>query len=98
MNRSTPSRRLAALVGVALALAWVVVVLTGQPAAAAGNACGNPSLATNLDGWGSLDGGWVTRDPVGDLAGTSWAFDTGGRQFYQPQLSVTAGQTWTFAA
>jgi hypothetical protein len=62
------------------------------------NACSNPVLATDLNGWGSLNGSWVTRDTVGDLAGVSWAFDTGGPSFYMPQLSVTAGQTWTFSA
>lgn len=66
--------------------------------AAAGNACSNPVLVSNLSGWGSLDGAPVTRDPVGDLAGTNWAFDTSGRSFYMPQVSVSAGQTWTFLA
>jgi hypothetical protein len=55
-------------------------------------------LASNLNGWGSLDGSWTTRDTVGDLAGASWAFDTGGREFYMPGLTVSAGQSWTFSA
>ncbi|MEV0460990.1 glycoside hydrolase family 16 protein [Catellatospora methionotrophica] len=77
----------------------VAAITTGSGSAlAAGNSCGNPVLATNLNGWGSLDGSWVTRDPVGDLPGASWAFDTGGRSFYMPQLSVTPGQKWTFSA
>ncbi|GIF67371.1 hypothetical protein Ais01nite_54060 [Asanoa ishikariensis] len=79
-------------------MAALVVGVSGSPAAAAPNACSNPVLATNLNGWGSLDGSWVTRDQVGDLAGVSWAFDTGGREFYMPQVGVTAGQTWTFSA
>ncbi|WP_061298855.1 glycoside hydrolase family 16 protein [Herbidospora cretacea] len=94
--RPIPFRKWAAATGSALA-ALTSLVLVAPPASAA-NACANPILASNLNGWGALDGGWVTRDPVGDLAGVSWAFDTGGREFYMPQLSVTAGQTWTFSA
>ncbi|TCO64262.1 hypothetical protein EV192_10126 [Actinocrispum wychmicini] len=60
--------------------------------------CANPILASTLSGWGSLDGGWVTRDPIGDLPGISWAFDTGGRRFYMPQFDVAPGQTWTVGA
>ena len=86
-------------VATAVLTATTVAVLAPAPAAqAAANACSNPVLATDLAGWGSLDGGWVTRDPVGDLAGASWAFDTGGREFYMPQVAVTPGQTWTFGA
>ncbi|MFI5938146.1 glycoside hydrolase family 16 protein [Actinoplanes sp. NPDC051494] len=91
---STHLKRLAA--GVVLVAAAASV--PGGPAAAATNACSNPVLASNLNGWGSLDGGWVTRDPVGDLAGASWAFDTGGHGFYMPSVPVSAGQTWTFGA
>jgi Glycosyl hydrolases family 16 len=93
-----PSLRSQAAVGVAAVVASMVVAGAPTPAAAATNACSNPVLASNLNGWGSLDGSWVTRDPVGDLAGVSWAFDTGGRQFYMPQVAVSAGQTWTFSA
>ncbi|GAB1822227.1 glycoside hydrolase family 16 protein [Herbidospora sp. RD11066] len=94
--KSTRFRQWAAAVGGAL-VALTSLVAVAPPAAAA-NACANPVLASNLNGWGSLDGGWVTRDPVGDLAGVNWAFDTGGREFYMPQVAVTAGQTWTFSA
>ncbi|MEU4835070.1 glycoside hydrolase family 16 protein [Streptosporangium sp. NPDC023615] len=90
-------RRSLAAAGVAV-LAAALLVLPAHPVTALANACGNPVLASNLNGWGSMDGGWVTRDPVGDLAGASWAFDTGGREFYMPQVGVTAGQTWTFSA
>ncbi|WP_433220968.1 family 16 glycosylhydrolase [Dactylosporangium sp. CS-047395] len=85
---------------VAVVAAGVVGVIAGggDAQAVVTNSCSNPVLATNLNGWGSLDGGWVTRDPVGDLAGASWAFATGGKKFYMPQLAVTAGQTWTFSA
>jgi hypothetical protein len=89
--------RTAATLCAAVTMAGVGLAVAAQPAAAA-NACSNPVLATNLNGWGSLDGSWVTRDPVGDLPGVSWAFDTGGREFYMPQVAVTAGQTWTFSA
>src|SRR4051812_48422348 len=82
----------------AVALSAAAGTVGGRPAAAATNACSNPVLASNLNGWGALDGGWVTRDPVGDLAGAAWAFDTGGRQFYQPSVAVSPGQTWTFGA
>ncbi|MEV0167630.1 glycoside hydrolase family 16 protein [Nonomuraea fuscirosea] len=91
-------RRLTALASAVATAAALQVAAPPGPGAAAANACANPVLASNLDGWGSLDGGWVTRDPVGDLPGVNWAFDTGGRSFYMPQLSVTAGQTWTFSA
>ena len=60
----------------------------------ANNACNNPSLATDLRGWGSMDGAVTSRDSVGDLSGTSWAFDTHGRRFFQPEFTVRPGQTW----
>ncbi|MEV6844044.1 glycoside hydrolase family 16 protein [Actinoplanes sp. NPDC051411] len=81
-----------------LTMVTSIVSATSAPAAAAGNACTNPVLASNLNGWGSLDGASVSRDPVGDLPGANWAFDTSGHEFYMPQLSVTAGQSWTFSA
>ena len=62
------------------------------------NACANPVLASDLSNWGPLDGAAVSRDSVGDLPGASWAFDTAGHSFYQPQLTVTPGQTWTMSA
>jgi hypothetical protein len=89
---------LLAAAGAVLTLATLAVSLAVEPADAATNACGNPVLATDLSGWGALDGGWTSRDPVGDLAGASWAFDTGGRRFYMPEVSVSAGQSWTFSA
>ncbi|MEU1723291.1 glycoside hydrolase family 16 protein [Actinomadura sp. ATCC 39365] len=89
---------LTAIGSAVVTLASVMTAATPLPAAATTNACTNPVLAANLNGWGPLDGGWVTRDPVGDLSGANWAFDTGGRSFYMPQLAVTAGQTWTFSA
>jgi hypothetical protein len=82
----------------AVLITSLTVVTTEHQAIAAPNACSNPILASDLQGWGSLDGGWVTRDPVGDLAGVNWAFDTGGREFYMPQVTVSPGQTWTFSA
>ncbi|MEU4560184.1 glycoside hydrolase family 16 protein [Actinoplanes sp. NPDC023936] len=85
-------------IGAALLLAALGAVLPGDAADAATNACSNPVLAYNLNGWGPLDGAAVSRDPVGDLPGASWAFDTSGREFYMPQVAVSAGQTWTFAA
>ncbi|SNT63728.1 Glycosyl hydrolases family 16 [Asanoa hainanensis] len=98
MNSSFARSRTAAAGAALLAMTAFLVGVTGSPAAAAPNACTNPVLATNLNGWGSLDGSWVTRDQVGDLPGVSWAFDTGGREFYMPQVGVVAGQTWTFSA
>lgn len=90
--------RLAVLAAALLSTAGLTVAGPAGPARAGTNLCSNPVLASNLNGWGSLDGGWVTRDPVGDLAGASWAFDTGGREFYMPQVSVNPGQAWTFSA
>src|SRR5690349_8957924 len=94
-----PNSHRCALVVVSTVVATsFTIVLTVRPASAATNACSNPVLATDLSGWGSLDRSWVTRDPVGDLTGVDWAFDTGGRRFYMPEVAVTAGETWTFAA
>jgi hypothetical protein len=76
----------------------VTSLLSPAVAGATTNACSNPVVATDLNSWGPLDGTVVSRDTVGDLAGASWAFDTHGQKFFMPQLSVTAGQTWTFAA
>jgi hypothetical protein len=98
MTYARLSSRLAAIACAAAILTFLTVVTQAHQASAASNACSNPVLANNLNGWGSLDGSWVTRDPVGDLAGASWAFDTGGREFYMPQVTVTPGQTWTFSA
>src|SRR5204862_7954965 len=66
--------------------------------AAADNACSNPVLASDLRGWGSLDGAQASRDAVSDLAGADWAFATSGDTFYLPELSVSPGETWTFSA
>jgi hypothetical protein len=98
MRYARQRSRLAAVAGAVLAVTATMAAVPTSPAGAAANACGNPVLATNLAGWGSLDGGWVTRDPVGDLPGASWAFDTGGRRFHMPQVAVSPGQSWTFAA
>jgi hypothetical protein len=65
---------------------------------AAANSCSNPVLATNLNGWGALDSGIVSRVAVNDVSGASWAFATTGRAFWMPQLSATAGQQWTVSA
>src|SRR5690242_5032677 len=81
-----------------LLLATCALVLQPPVAIAASNQCSNPILASNLDGWGPLDGAAVSRDSVGDLQGVSWAFDTSGHSFYMPQLSVSAGQSWTLSA
>src|SRR5690242_1965267 len=98
MRQQRLRRQLAMVAGVTLAVLATSMVGTGaRPAFAATNACSNPVLASNLNGWGALDGGWVSRDSVGDLPGANWAFDTGGREFYMPQLAVSAGQTWTFS-
>jgi len=101
----TGARGIKSLLGAALAVALACAstapaapASATSSAAAASNACSNPVLASNLDGWGPLDGSWTSRDRVGDLTGTSWAFDTGGRSFYMPQVSVAAGQSWTFSA
>lgn len=92
-------RRVAAVLAGILIAAGTAIISFGQPAAAAAtNACSNPILASNLNGWGSLDGTWTTRDSVGDLSGVNYAFDTGGRDFYMPGLNVSAGQSWTFSA
>ena len=82
----------------ALTASTTFVGVVDQAAAATDNRCSNPVLAANLNGWGSLDGAPVSRDPVGDLPEASWAFDTAGRSFYMPELSVTPGRTWTFSA
>src|SRR3954451_22260498 len=66
--------------------------------AATANSCSNPVLATNLNGWGALDSGAVSRVAVSDVSGASWAFATTGRSFWMPQLSVSAGQRWTIGA
>ena len=55
-------------------------------------------LATNLNGWGALDSGTVSRPAVSDAPGASWAFATTGRAFWMPQLQVSAGQSWTVSA
>ncbi len=93
--------RSAAVVGTGLLLlATVAITSPGATARAttATNMCSNPVLAQNLNGWGPMDGASVSRDTVGDLAGASWAFDTAGRQFYQPQFTVSPGQQWTVSA
>jgi hypothetical protein len=97
LRRSWTGRLTSAVVGV-LIVGSTAAVSSGETAAAATNACSNPVLASNLNGWGTLDGSWTSRDTVGDLAGVSWAFDTGGREFYLPGLNVSAGQSWTFSA
>jgi len=66
--------------------------------AATADSCSNPVLATNLNGWGALDSGTVTRVAVSDAPGASWAFATTGRSFYMPQLQVSAGQSWAVSA
>ncbi|MET8157051.1 glycoside hydrolase family 16 protein [Sphaerisporangium sp. NPDC005289] len=88
----------ARLIAVATLAATILVTIDGSPAAADTNACSNPVLASDLNDWGSLDGASVSRDPVGEPIGASWAFDTGGREFYMPSLSVTPGQSWTVSA
>jgi hypothetical protein len=91
--------RAGALLGaVALAVPLLAAVPVTSAGAATGNQCSNPVLATSLTGWGPLDGAAVSRDPVGDLQGANWAFDTSGRSFYMPQVAVSAGQSWTFSA
>ena len=88
--------------GSVLAVAALVVgTLSGTAVtseAAGTSACSNPRLATDLNGWGALDGGKVSRVAVRDLSGASWAFATTGRSFWMPQLSVTPGQLWTVSA
>jgi Glycosyl hydrolases family 16 len=71
---------------------------TGTTTGALDNGCSNPVLASNLSGWGSLDGGQVSRDAVSDLAAADWAFGTGGDSFYMPELSVSPGETWILSA
>ena len=66
--------------------------------AASANSCSNPVLATNLNGWGALDSGTVSRVAVSDAPGASWAFATTGRAFWMPQLQVAAGQRWMVSA
>ncbi|MBL7255248.1 family 16 glycosylhydrolase [Paractinoplanes lichenicola] len=81
------------------ALTATALVGTITPSeAAAGNGCSNPVLATNLNGWGALDSGTVSRTAVSDVPGASWAFTTTGRAFWMPQLQVSAGQSWTVSA
>ncbi len=92
-------RRIAAVLAAVLVAGFTAIVSLGQPAVAATtNACSNPVLASNLNGWGPLDGGWTSRDTVGDLSGANWAFDTGDTAFFMPELGVSAGQSWTFSA
>ena len=81
--------------------ALVAGAMTGTAAtskAASVNACANPTLATDLNGWGGLDNGAVSRVPVGDLTDARWAFATTGRSFYMPQIAVSPGQRWTVSA
>ena len=81
------------------ALTATAVIGAVTPSAAAGaNSCSNPVLASNLNGWGALDSGVVSRVAVSDAAGASWAFNTTGRSFWMPQLTVAAGQSWTVSA
>jgi hypothetical protein len=81
----------------ALVVAASVGVITTSEAATM-NACSNPVLATNLNGWGALDSGTVSRVAVSDAPGASWAFATTGRSFWMPQLTVAASQRWTISA
>lgn len=81
--------------------ALAAAALTGTVSsseAAVTNACSNPVLATNLNGWGALDSGTVSRVAVSDAPGASWAFTTTGRALWMPQLQVSAGQRWTVSA
>ncbi|MEU4215679.1 fibronectin type III domain-containing protein [Actinoplanes sp. NPDC026623] len=66
--------------------------------AATANSCSNPVLATNLNGWGALDSGTVSRVAVNDVSGANWAFATTGRVLWMPQLQVSAGQSWAVSA
>ena len=86
------------ILAVSALTATALVGATAHSAAAAGNSCANPVLATDLNGWGALDSGTVSRVAVSDLAGASWAFATTGRAFWMPQLQVSAGQSWTVSA
>jgi hypothetical protein len=100
--RRRPSRRRrSTLAAAALAAALVGAALAGTTAtseAASANSCSNPALATNLNGWGALDAGTVSRVAVTDPIGANWAFATTGRAFWMPQVSVAAGQQWTVSA
>src|SRR4051812_9774285 len=49
------------------------------------NGCGNPVLASDLQGWGSLDDGAVSREAVTGAGDADWAFGTSGAAFYMPQ-------------
>ncbi len=62
------------------------------------NRCDNSVLAHDNNGWGALDNAATARDPIGDLTGAAWAFRTAGSELYLPQLTVSPGQHWTFAA
>jgi hypothetical protein len=93
------STRGAVSAATATAVLMVAVMSAAEPAdGAVANACANPVLAKNLDGWGSLDEAEVFRDQVGDHPVAKWAFNTQGRAFYLPQLAVKPGETWTLAA
>jgi hypothetical protein len=86
------------------ALSAVAVLVLGlAPAAqsapsAGGNACANPLLADDLQGWGPLDDAAVTRVTAVGHPLAHWAFDTKGTGFYLPQLDVNPGEQWTIAA
>ncbi|MGW4943583.1 fibronectin type III domain-containing protein [Actinoplanes sp. NPDC004185] len=75
--------------------ASALIGATTPSEAATTNSCSNPVLATNLNGWGALDSGTVSRVAVSDAPGASWAFATTGHSFWMPQLQVSGAQSWT---
>jgi Glycosyl hydrolases family 16/Fibronectin type III domain len=86
------------LLAVVLLVGATTAATAATSEAASGNACSNPTLATDLSGWGALDGGAVSRVAVSDLSGASWAFATTGHSLWMPQVSMSPGQQWTVSA
>src|SRR3954453_10554200 len=92
-----------------LVAAAVAVVAAALPATAAtgsplspDNACSNPILAQNAAGWAVTFGGNGSRVAVADHSAAKFAVRVTTTSSVSimtlPQVPVTAGQKWTFAA
>ena len=90
--------RLRSIVAAVALVGATLVGVTATSQAASGNSCSNPVLASDLNGWGALDSGTVSRVAVTDLTDATWAFATTGRSLWMPQVTVAAGQVWTVSA
>lgn len=102
MRLRSPAAPSAALaVGAALLTAGVWLTPSAAGAATA-NSCANPILATDVAGWGTLNGETSTRTAVTDHPTARWEFSVANRAavtagIYLPQVSVQPGQVWSFS-